>query len=84
MVRIINRILKKLFLEILRLCAKASWVKLGKVSLDGTKVKANAWLSSNRKLKPLKEEIDQMLSEVEAKDTEENKAFARINEVMKW
>jgi len=25
-----------------------------------------------------------MLSEVEAKDTEENKAFARINEVMKW
>ena len=67
--------LKKLFLEILRLCAEAGWVKLGKVSLDGTKVKANAWLSANRKLKHLKREIDKMLSEAEAKETEEDKAF---------
>ena len=50
--------LKKLFLEILRLCAEAGLVKLGKVSLDGTKVKANASLSANRKLKHLKQEID--------------------------
>ena len=35
-------ILKKLFLEILRLCGEAGLVKLGKVSLDGTKVKADA------------------------------------------
>ncbi len=43
--------LKKLFLEILRLCAEAGLVKLGKVSLDGTKIKANASLSANRTLK---------------------------------
>jgi transposase len=67
--------LKKLFLEILRLCAEAGLVKLGKVSLDGTKVKANASLSANRKLKHLKQEIDKMLSEAAAKDTEEDKAF---------
>jgi len=67
--------LKKLFLEILRLCAEAGLVKLGKVSLDGTKVKANASLSANRKLKHLKQEIDKMLSEAAAKDAEEDKAF---------
>lgn len=36
--------LKTLFLEILRLCAEAGLVKLGTVSLDGTKIKANASL----------------------------------------
>ena len=34
--------LSALFLEILRLCQKAGMVKLGRVALDGTKVKANA------------------------------------------
>jgi len=67
--------LKKLFLEILRLCAEAGLVKLGKASLDGTKVKANASLSANRKLKHLKQEIDKMLSEAAAKDAEEDKAY---------
>ena len=67
--------LKKLFLEILRLCAEAGLVKLGKVSLDGTKVKANASLSANRTLKHLEQEIDKMLSEADAKDAEEDKAY---------
>lgn len=67
--------LKKLFLEILRLCAEAGLVKLGKVSLDGTKIEANASLSANRKLKHLKQEIDKMLSEAAAKDAEEDKAY---------
>lgn len=67
--------LKKLFLEILRLCAEAGLVKLGKVSLDGTKIKANASLSANRKLNHLEQEIDKMLSEAEAKDAEEDKVF---------
>ncbi len=31
-----------LFLEVLKLCQRAGLVKLGHVSLDGTKVKANA------------------------------------------
>ncbi|MHC4416602.1 MAG: transposase, partial [Planctomycetota bacterium] len=34
--------LKGLFVQVLRLCQKAGLVKLGHVSLDGTKVKANA------------------------------------------
>ena len=67
--------LKKLFLEILRLCAEAGLVKLGNVSLDGTKIKANASLSANRTLKHLEQEIDKMLSEAEAKDAEEDNAY---------
>ncbi|TFG45928.1 MAG: IS1182 family transposase [Candidatus Brocadiia bacterium] len=67
--------LKKLFLEILRLCAEAGLIKLGKVSLDGTKIRANASLSANRTLKHLEQEIDKMLSEADAKDAEEDKVF---------
>ena len=67
--------LKTLFLEILRLCGEAGLVKLGTVSLDGTKVEANASLSANRKLKHLKQEIDKMLSEAAAKDAEEDNTF---------
>jgi transposase len=67
--------LKKLFLEILRLCAEADIVKFGNVSLDGTKIKANASLSANRTLKHLEQEIDKMLSEAEAKDAEEDNAY---------
>lgn len=67
--------LKKLFLEILRLCAEAGLVKLGHVSLDGTKMKANASLSANRTLKHLEQEIDKMLSEAEAKDAEEDETY---------
>ena len=37
-------------------CAEAGLVKLGKVSLDGTKIRANASLSANRTLKRLEQE----------------------------
>jgi transposase len=67
--------LKSLFLEVLRLCAGAGLVKLGKVSLDGTKIKANASLAANRWLKHLQQEVEKMLSEAEAKDAEEDKTF---------
>lgn len=67
--------LKTLFLEILRLCGQAGLVKLGNVSLDGTKIKANASLSANRTLEHLEQEIEKMLSEATAKDAQEDKTF---------
>ncbi len=67
--------LKNLFLEVLQLCAVAGLVKLGKVSLDGTKIKANASLAANRTLKHLEKEVEQMLAEAAAKDAEEDEAF---------
>jgi len=71
--------LKKLFLEVLRLCGEAGLVKLGKISLDGTKIKANASLSSNRTLKHLKQEIEKMLTEADAQDAQEDKTFGPEN-----
>jgi transposase len=67
--------LKSLFLEILRLCSEAGLVKLGSVSLDGTKIKASASLAANRTLEHLEQEIEKMLSEAAAKDAQEDKAF---------
>ena len=69
--------MKSLFVEILRLCAEAGLLKVGKVSLDGTKMRANASLSANRTEKALGEEIERMLSEAEAKDAEEDEAFGK-------
>jgi transposase len=67
--------LKALFLEILRLCGEAGLVKLGNVSLDGTKIKANASLAANRTLEHLEQEIEKMLSEASAKDAQEDNTF---------
>lgn len=67
--------LKGLFVEVLRLCAELGLVKLGKVSLDGTKMKANASLSSNRTQKSIEEEVNKMLKEAAAKDAEEDAKF---------
>ncbi len=67
--------LKGLFLEVLRLCAEAGLVKLGKVSLDGTKIQANASLAANRTLEHLEQQIQTILTEAAAKDAEEDKTF---------
>ena len=49
--------LKKLFLEILRFCAVAGLVKLGNVSLDGTKTKANVTDPDSRIMKTRKDYV---------------------------
>ena len=60
-------LLQGVFVEVLRLCAEAGLVKVGRVFLDGTKVGANASLSSNRGLEKLSEEIDKILEEAKAR-----------------
>ena len=69
--------LKNLFLEVLRLCSEAGLIKLGKVALDGTKIKANASLASNRTLEHLEREVEKMLAEAEAKDAEEDELYGK-------
>ncbi len=64
--------MKELFVEILRLCAEAGAVRAGKVSLDGTKMKANASLAANRTEAALAKEVEQMLAEAADKDTAED------------
>jgi len=68
-----------LFLQALRLCQKAGMVRLGRVALDGTKLRANASrhkaMSYQRMVereKQLEVEIDRMLAEAERQDAAED------------
>jgi len=67
--------LESLFVEVLRLLGEAGLVKAGLVALDGTKMKGNASLSSNRGHEWLDREVKKMLSEAGAKDAEEDKLY---------
>jgi hypothetical protein len=71
--------LEALFVEVLKLCALAGLAKVGTISLDGTKVKANASrhkaMSYDRmqeEEKRLKQEIATMLAEAQAADATED------------
>jgi transposase len=65
----------KVFVEALRLCHEAGLVNLGKIFLDGTKLKANASLETNRRLEQLEKEVAQMLEEAKQVDREEDEEF---------
>jgi transposase len=71
--------LADLFVQALRICQKAGLVKLGNVSIDGTKMKANAsaWRSMNyQKLSEReqhwREEVARLLSQAQQMDREED------------
>lgn len=74
--------LEGLFVQVLRLCQKAGLVKLGHVSLDGTKVKANAsrhkamsYGRMKEEEKRLKKEIRELLTHAESVDADEDKQY---------
>ena len=73
-----------LFVQALRLCQKAGLVKLGNVSIDGTKIMANA---STRRSVPYqkltereqywKETVDRLLAEAQRTDREEDQRWGK-------
>jgi transposase len=74
-----HQALADLFVQALRLCQKAGLVKLGNVSIDGTKIKANAnaWRSMNyEKLSEREQhwraEVARLLSHAQQMDREED------------
>jgi transposase len=76
--------LEGLFVEVLKLCAKAGLVKVGRIALDGSKVKANASrhkaMSYDYMLKEeqrLKGEIKGLLAQAEEADQEEDQTYGR-------
>jgi transposase len=78
------RALKKLFLEVLRLCRQAGLVRLGHVALDGTKQKANASKHKAMSYGRMKEEsarleceIADLLSSADRIDDEEDTKFGK-------
>ncbi|MCP4364737.1 MAG: transposase, partial [Planctomycetes bacterium] len=62
---------KTLFNETLRLCSESGLFNLGKIFLDGTKVKANAALSANHTL----DHINKIFEEANAADKAEDEKF---------
>ncbi len=78
------RALSSLFLQVLKLCQKAGLVKLGHISLDGTKIKANASRHKAMSYKRMKEEearqeaeIKEMLQKAVAVDEEEDRRYGK-------
>jgi transposase len=76
--------LKKLFVQVLKLCQKAGLVKLGHVALDGTKVKANASkhkaMSYERMVKKeeeLQAEVEELLRQAEEVDVQEDGKYGK-------
>ena len=76
--------LAALFLQVLKLCQKAGLVKLGHVSLDGTKMKANASKHKAMSYQRMKEEearleaeVQDLLRKAEAVDEEEDRRYGR-------
>src|SRR6187397_1541828 len=85
--------LADLFVQVLKLAEKAGLVKLGHVTLDGTRIKANASrhkaMSYERMKKreaELEAEVDRWLKAAEAADAEEDKLYGdqRGDEMPDW
>ena len=76
--------LQGLFVQVLRLCAEAGMVNVGLVSLDGTKVKANAsrhkamsYEYMQKEEERLQKEIAELLSKAESTDAAEDDLHGR-------
>jgi len=76
--------LQGLFVQVLRLCKQAGLVKVGLVSLDGSKVKANAsrhkamsYEYMQKEEQRLKQEIAALLSQAESTDAAEDELHGR-------
>src|SRR3989337_907018 len=74
--------LQGLFEQVLEMALESGAVKLGRVSLDGTKVKANAskhkamsYGRMKEKQQQLREEVKQLLAQAEAADEEEDRRY---------
>jgi transposase len=76
--------LQGLFEQVLRIAVEAKLVKLGRVALDGSKVKANAskhqamsYGRMEEKEQQLREEVKKLLAEAEAVDAEEDARYGK-------
>ena len=76
--------LSGLFLQVLKLCQKAGLVRLGHVSLDGTKIKANASKHKAMSYKRMKEEeahleaeVKELLQKAAVVDEEEDRRYGK-------
>jgi transposase len=76
--------LAALFVQVLKLCQKAGLVKLGHVSIDGTKIKANAskhkamsYTRMQEEEARLEAEVQELLRKAEAVDEAEDRTYGK-------
>jgi len=76
--------LAELFVQVLKVCQRAGMVKLGHISIDGTKIKANASKHKAMSYKRMKEEearleaeVQELLKKAQAVDEAEDHAYGR-------
>jgi transposase len=67
--------LQALFVEVLELCRETGLVKMGRVALDGTKVKGNCTLERNRTREQLEKLVAEMLEEARKTDQTEDAQY---------
>lgn len=72
-----DKALETMFTKILELCSNAGLIKLGVVAIDGTKIKANAALASNKSFDGIEKEVKKMLEEAAAKDNDEDLLYGK-------
>src|ERR1035437_3583727 len=77
-------VLKGLFEQVLKMALELGAVKLGRVALDGSKVKANAWkhqaMSYARMVeqeKAIRQQVKELLAQAEAVDAEEDERYGK-------
>jgi len=82
--KIHHKALEGLFQQVLRLAMKAGAIKLGRVALDGSKVKANAskhkamsYGRMKQEERALKKEVRKLLAQAEAADDEEDTRYGK-------
>jgi transposase len=66
---------RRLFVEVLAICAEAGLARVGVVALDGTKIAASASRRANRSRRQLEAEIAAMFAQAAAADAEEDDRF---------
>lgn len=76
--------LSRLFVQVLQLCQKAGLVKLGHVSLDGTKVRANAskhkamsYKRMEKKALELRGDVARLMKEAQSVDEQEDQKYGK-------
>lgn len=67
--------IKGVFVDVLRICAKAGLASLGTVAIDGTKMEAAASLDANRQADAIEAEVARILAEAEMTDNNEQDLF---------
>ena len=82
--KIHHKALEGLFQQVLRLALEAGAIKLGRVALDGTKVKANAskhkamsYARMKEDERSLREEVRKLLAQAKAADDEEDARYGK-------